>query len=92
MVHAVVDIGLAEFELLDLPCTNDGILRDKVLWNMSGDDFDDLTRTHLRDTFTCTRRGAADAHLFKSMQVGLKPRFTKAVVRTYTLTDCQGSL
>lgn len=40
---------------LDLMCANAGILRDKVLWNMSDDDFDAVLHTHLRGTFTCAR-------------------------------------
>lgn len=40
---------------LDVLCTNAGILRDKVLWNMSDDDFDAVIHTHLRGTFTCAR-------------------------------------
>lgn len=40
---------------LDLMCANAGILRDKVLWNMSDDDFDAVVHTHLRGTFTCAR-------------------------------------
>lgn len=40
---------------LDLMCTNAGILRDKVLWNMSDDDFDAVVQTHIRGTFTCAR-------------------------------------
>lgn len=40
---------------LDLMCANAGILRDKVLWNMSDEDFDAVVHTHLRGTFTCAR-------------------------------------
>lgn len=40
---------------LDVLCTNAGILRDKVLWNMSDEDFDAVIHTHLRGTFTCAR-------------------------------------
>lgn len=40
---------------LDLMCANAGILRDKVLWNMSDEDFDAVIHTHLRGTFTCAR-------------------------------------
>lgn len=32
-----------------------GVLRDKVLWNMSDDDFDAVIETHLRGTFTVAR-------------------------------------
>ncbi|TFY97407.1 SDR family NAD(P)-dependent oxidoreductase [Ramlibacter rhizophilus] len=40
---------------LDVMCANAGILRDKVLWNMSDEDFDAVIHTHLRGTFTCAR-------------------------------------
>lgn len=40
---------------LDLMCTNAGVLRDRVLWNMSDEEFDLVTQTHLRGTFTCAR-------------------------------------
>ena len=36
------------FGHLDIMCTNAGILRDRVLWNMSDDDFDVVIETHLR--------------------------------------------
>lgn len=50
-----VDRAVQEFGRLDIMCTNAGILRDKVLWNMSDDDFDAVIDTHLRGTFTCAR-------------------------------------
>jgi NAD(P)-dependent dehydrogenase (short-subunit alcohol dehydrogenase family) len=43
------------FGRLDVIVTNAGILRDKVLWNMSDDDFDAVIHVHLRGTFTCVR-------------------------------------
>jgi NAD(P)-dependent dehydrogenase (short-subunit alcohol dehydrogenase family) len=43
---------------LDTMVTNAGILRDRVLWKMSDDDFDDVVRVHLRGTFTCARAAA----------------------------------
>jgi len=43
------------FGRLDIMCTNAGILRDRVLWNMSDEDFDAVIATHLRGTFTCAR-------------------------------------
>jgi NAD(P)-dependent dehydrogenase (short-subunit alcohol dehydrogenase family) len=66
-VAEVVPVGSAEaadrlvaraveaFGRLDILCANAGILRDKVLWNMSDDDFDSVIETHLRGTFTCAR-------------------------------------
>jgi len=69
----VVPIGSAEaadelvkravevFGRLDIMCTNAGILRDRVLWNMTDEDFDAVIETHLRGTFTCAR--AAVRHM-----------------------------
>ncbi|MEV2221659.1 SDR family NAD(P)-dependent oxidoreductase [Nocardia vinacea] len=51
LVAAAVDA----FGRLDAMVTNAGILRDKVLWNMSDDDFDAVIHVHLRGTFTCVR-------------------------------------
>src|SRR6202049_4588951 len=47
-----------EFGRLDIMCTNAGILRDRVLWNMSDEDFDAVIETHLRGTFTCAKAAA----------------------------------
>jgi NAD(P)-dependent dehydrogenase (short-subunit alcohol dehydrogenase family) len=43
---------------LDVMVTNAGVLRDRVLWNMSDDDFDTVIQVHLRGTFTCVREAA----------------------------------
>ena len=55
---ALVERAVAEFGRLDAMITNAGMLRDKVLWNMTDDDFDVVVRTHLRGTFTCARAAA----------------------------------
>ncbi|MEV7794071.1 SDR family NAD(P)-dependent oxidoreductase [Streptomyces sp. NPDC087512] len=54
----LVDTAVAEFGRLDVLVTNAGILRDRVLWKMTDDDFDDVVRVHLRGTFTCARAAA----------------------------------
>lgn len=66
-VAEVVPVGSAEaadrlvacavehFGRLDILCTNAGILRDRVLWNMSDEEFDLVMQTHLRGSFTCAR-------------------------------------
>lgn len=51
----LVTRAVSEFGRLDIMCTNAGILRDRVVWNMSDDDFDAVIETHLRGTFTCAR-------------------------------------
>jgi NAD(P)-dependent dehydrogenase (short-subunit alcohol dehydrogenase family) len=50
--------AVAEFGRLDVMVTNAGILRDKVLWKMSDQDFDAVIDVHLRGTFTCARAAA----------------------------------
>ena len=54
----LVGRAVSEFGRLDVMVTNAGVLRDKVLWNMSDDDFDTVIHVHLRGTFTCVRAAA----------------------------------
>lgn len=54
----LVSTAVSEFGRLDIMVTNAGILRDRVLWNMSDEDFDAVIRVHLRGTFTCARAAA----------------------------------
>lgn len=51
----LVQRAVDSFGRLDILCTNAGTLRDRVLWNMSDEDFDSVIATHLRGTFTCAR-------------------------------------
>jgi NAD(P)-dependent dehydrogenase (short-subunit alcohol dehydrogenase family) len=55
---ALVARAVDAFGRLDVMCTNAGILRDRVLWKMSDDDFDAVVKVHLRGTFTCVRAAA----------------------------------
>ncbi|MEW9555020.1 SDR family oxidoreductase [Nonomuraea sp. NPDC050783] len=54
----LVATAVEEFGRLDVMVTNAGILRDRVLWKMSDDDFDAVIDVHLRGTFTCARAAA----------------------------------
>ncbi|MEW2357129.1 SDR family NAD(P)-dependent oxidoreductase [Spirillospora sp. NPDC029432] len=54
----LVSAAVEEFGRLDVMVTNAGILRDRVLWKMTDEDFDDVVRVHLRGTFTCARAAA----------------------------------
>jgi len=55
---ALVAAAQAEFGRLDILIANAGVLRDRVLWKMGDDDFDLVTQTHLRGSFTCGRAAA----------------------------------
>jgi 3-oxoacyl-[acyl-carrier protein] reductase len=54
----LVATAVEEFGGLDVMVANAGILRDRVLWKMSDDDFDAVVDVHLRGTFTCARAAA----------------------------------
>jgi len=56
--QALVDRAVTEYGRLDVMVTNAGILRDRVLWKMTDEDFDAVVATHLRGTFTCARAAA----------------------------------
>jgi NAD(P)-dependent dehydrogenase (short-subunit alcohol dehydrogenase family) len=51
----LVDRAVASFGRLDVLVTNAGVLRDRILWNMSDEEFDTVLDVHLRGTFTCVR-------------------------------------
>jgi NAD(P)-dependent dehydrogenase (short-subunit alcohol dehydrogenase family) len=56
--EALVGRAVAEFGRLDVMVTNAGVLRDKVLWKMTDEDFDTVIGVHLKGTFTCARAAA----------------------------------
>jgi NAD(P)-dependent dehydrogenase (short-subunit alcohol dehydrogenase family) len=53
--QALVDAAVAAFGRLDVLVANAGVLRDKVVWKMTDEDFDLVTQVHLKGTFTCAR-------------------------------------
>jgi NAD(P)-dependent dehydrogenase (short-subunit alcohol dehydrogenase family) len=54
----LVGRAVQAFGRLDVMVTNAGVLRDRVLWNMTDEDFDTVVQVHLRGTFTCVREAA----------------------------------
>ncbi len=54
----LVSTAVERFGRLDAMVTNAGVLRDRVLWKMSDEDFDAVVDVHLRGTFTCARAAA----------------------------------
>lgn len=64
----LVATAVGEFGRLDVMVANAGVLRDRVLWKTSDDEFDAVVDTHLRGTFTCGR--AAAVHLRQAGEGG----------------------
>ena len=56
--QAMVQKGITEFGRFDILVNNAGIVRDKTIWNMSVEDFDAVTRVHLRGTWLTCRAAA----------------------------------
>jgi len=54
----LVQAALETFGQLDAMVTNAGVIRDRVLWKMTDDDYDEVVNVHLRGTFTCARSAA----------------------------------
>jgi NAD(P)-dependent dehydrogenase (short-subunit alcohol dehydrogenase family) len=51
----LVERAVGEYGRLDVLVTNAGVLRDRMLWRMSDEEFDTVVDVHLRGTFTCVR-------------------------------------
>lgn len=61
VAERIVKRAVATFGQLDILVTNAGILRDRMLWKMTDEEFDAVLDVHLRGTFTCVR--AAVRHM-----------------------------
>ena len=57
----IIGTALEHFGRIDVVVNNAGILRDRILFNMSEDDWDAVIGVHLKGTFACTR--AAVPHM-----------------------------
>ena len=56
---AVVDAGIDEWGYFDGVVCVAGILRERMLFNMTEEEWDDVLRVHLKGTFTVYRAAAA---------------------------------
>ena len=55
----LIRLAAGEFGRLDVVVNNAGILRDKMLFSMTEDDFDAVIAVHLKGTFAMTRHACA---------------------------------
>lgn len=51
----IIQSAVKEFGQIDILVTCAGILRDRMVFNMSEDDFDSVVAVHLKGTFNCVR-------------------------------------
>ena len=56
---AMVETALGEFGSLDIVVNNAGMTRDRMLFNLSDEDWDAVIRVHLRGHFLLTRNAAS---------------------------------
>jgi len=54
----IINAAVQRFGRLDILVTCAGILRDRMIFNMSEDDFDSVLAVHLKGTFNCIRHAA----------------------------------
>jgi len=54
----IVETAVREFGAIDVLVNNAGILRDRMLFNMSEEEWDAVIAVHLKGTFNCTRHAA----------------------------------
>lgn len=65
----IIDTAVKEFGRIDVLVNNAGILRDRMVFNMSEEDWDAVIAVHLKGTFNCTRHAAAQMRQQKSGRI-----------------------
>ncbi len=55
----MIDQAISEFGKLDIVVNNAGVLRDRMIFNMTEEEFDTVIAVHLKGTFNLTRHAAA---------------------------------
>jgi NAD(P)-dependent dehydrogenase (short-subunit alcohol dehydrogenase family) len=83
-----VDTALEAFGRLDIVVNNAGILRDKMLFSMTEQDWDAVIRVHLKGTFVMTHH--ACSHWREESKAGRQPR--AAIVNTVSSAGLQGNI
>jgi 3-oxoacyl-[acyl-carrier protein] reductase len=75
---ALVDQAIGEFGGLDIVLNNAGILRDRMIYNMSEDEWDAVIRVHLKGHF-CVSRHATAYWREKSKEAEGKPVYGRII-------------
>ena len=83
---SIIDQAVETYGTLDVVVNNAGILRDRMIFSMTEDDFDSVVRVHLKGTFACTHHAAA--YWREQSKAGNQPR--AAIVNTVSSAGLQG--
>jgi NAD(P)-dependent dehydrogenase (short-subunit alcohol dehydrogenase family) len=84
----LVGQAVEAFGRLDVLVNNAGILRDKMLFSMTEEDFDAVISVHLKGTFACTHHAAQ--YWRNESKEGRQPR--AAIVNTVSSAGLQGNV
>jgi NAD(P)-dependent dehydrogenase (short-subunit alcohol dehydrogenase family) len=84
----LIDQAVETYGGLDILVNNAGILRDKMIFSMTEDDFDSVVRVHLKGTFACTHHAAV--YWRAQSKAGNQPR--AAIVNTVSSAGLQGNV
>jgi NAD(P)-dependent dehydrogenase (short-subunit alcohol dehydrogenase family) len=82
----IIDQAVEAFGRLDIVVNNAGILRDKMIFSMSEEEFDSVIRVHLKGTWCMTRH--ASEYWREQSKAGNQPR--AAIVNTVSSAGLQG--
>jgi NAD(P)-dependent dehydrogenase (short-subunit alcohol dehydrogenase family) len=75
----MVDDAIAEFGSLDIIVNNAGIIRDRMIYNMTEDEWDDVIAVNLKGTFNMCRHAGAYFRTRGKAEKGFSGRIINAV-------------
>ncbi len=84
----IIDQAVSEFGKLDIVINNAGILRDRMVYNMTEDEWDDVVSVHLKGTFNMCRHSA---HYFREQGKANK-KFSGRIINAMSDAGLLGNL
>jgi NAD(P)-dependent dehydrogenase (short-subunit alcohol dehydrogenase family) len=82
----IIDQAIEAFGKLDIVVNNAGILRDRMIFSMTEDEFDSVIRVHMKGTWCMIRH--ASAYWREESKAGRQPR--ASVINTVSSAGLQG--
>lgn len=86
-VKSMVDLAVATFGQLDIVVNNAGIVRDRVIWKMTPEDFDKVMNVHVRGTWLVSHH--ASVHWRERYSAG--ERLAARIINTTSGAGLQGN-